>query len=137
MNSKERQPSRYFGRNLTNLPSKALPLDYLCSQDKPVRYEEQLTMRQPQLAEMRRILVEWLSEVHQKFKLCAETLFIAVGIVDRVIYATEIPAERLQLLSSTALWVASKYEEIYPPHLKYFAEVSDGAFTKADILHME
>ena len=110
MNSKERQPTRYFGRNLTNLPSKSLPLDYLCSQDKPVRYEEQLTTRQPQLMDVRRILVEWMCEAQQKFKLGQETLFIAVGILDRVMYTSDIPAEQMQLLSSTALWVAAKYE---------------------------
>ena len=87
--------------------------------------------------EMRRILVEWMCEVHQKFKICQETLFIAVGIMDREMYAIDVPAEQLQLLCSTALWVAAKYEEIYPPHLKYFAEVSDGAFTKIDVLRME
>jgi hypothetical protein len=51
--------------------------------------------------------------------------------------SADLPSEELQLLGSTALWVASKYEEIYPPHLKYFAEVSDGAFSKPDILLME
>lgn len=59
--------------------------------------------------EMRRIVVEWLCDVHLKFKLGQETLFIAVGILDRVMYASDIPAEQLQLLASSALWMAAKY----------------------------
>jgi hypothetical protein len=137
MNHKDKQQMRYFGRNITNQSSKPTSLEYLCSQDKPAHHEEQMAMKQPMLTDMRRIVVEWLCEVHQKFKLCQETLFIAVGIIDRVMCSTDLPSEELQLLGSTALWVASKYEEIYPPHLKYFSEVSDGAFGKPDVLRME
>jgi cyclin B len=32
---------------------------------------------------MRAILVDWLIEVHLKFKLLPETLFITVNIIDR------------------------------------------------------
>jgi len=32
---------------------------------------------------MRRILVDWLIKVHQKFKLLPETLFLTVNIIDR------------------------------------------------------
>lgn len=55
--------------------------------------------------------------------------------MDRMLCAAEI--SELQLLGSTSLWLASKYEEIYPPHLKYFAEVSDGAFSRKEVLRME
>jgi hypothetical protein len=32
---------------------------------------------------MRRILVDWLIDVHTKFKLLPETLFLAINLVDR------------------------------------------------------
>jgi G2/mitotic-specific cyclin-B, other len=32
---------------------------------------------------MRRILVDWLIDVHMKFKLLPETLFITINLVDR------------------------------------------------------
>ena len=32
---------------------------------------------------MRRILVDWLIDVHMKFKLLPETLFITINMVDR------------------------------------------------------
>jgi hypothetical protein len=57
--------------------------------------------------DMRRIVIDWLCEVHQKFRLNRETLFIAVGLIDRMLCVTEVP--ELQLLGSTALWLASKY----------------------------
>jgi hypothetical protein len=37
----------------------------------------------------------------------------------------------------TALFIASKYEEIYPPALSKFAEVTDGSFGKDSICKME
>lgn len=39
---------------------------------------------QPEINDkMRSILVDWLIEVHLKFKLLPETLFITVNIIDR------------------------------------------------------
>ena len=37
----------------------------------------------------------------------------------------------------TALLIASKYEEIYPPELKDFVYITDRAYTKQDVLQME
>ena len=33
--------------------------------------------------------------------------------------------------------IACKYEEIYPPELKDFVYITDGAYTKEDVLQME
>ena len=37
----------------------------------------------------------------------------------------------------TALLIACKYEEIYPPELKDFVFITDRAYTKEDVLQME
>lgn len=37
----------------------------------------------------------------------------------------------------TALNIAAKYEEIYPPELKDFVVITDRAYTKEDLLDME
>ena len=37
----------------------------------------------------------------------------------------------------TCLFLASKMEEIYPPKIQQFAEVTDGACTEAEIFAME
>lgn len=44
---------------------------------------------------------------------------------------------RLQLVGVTALLIACKYEEIYPPELKDFVYITDRAYTKEDLLQME
>lgn len=86
---------------------------------------------------MRAILVDWLIEVHLKFKLLPETLFITVNIIDRYLEKQKVSKTRLQLVGVTALLIASKYEEIYPPELKDFVYITDRAYSKQDVLQME
>ena len=49
----------------------------------------------------------------------------------------DMPRNRLQLVGITCLFVASKIEEIYPPKLREFAFVTDGACSEEEITHME
>jgi cyclin B len=79
---------------------------------------------------MRSILIDWLVDVHLKFKLLPETLFITVSIIDRFLEKQRVSKQRLQLVGVAALFVASKYEEIYPPELKDFVYITDRAYTK-------
>lgn len=93
---------------------------------------------QPDVNEkMRAILIDWLIEVHFKFKLLPETLFITVNLIDRYLECKEIERHRLQLLGVTSMWIACKYEEIYPPELKDFVYITDNAYTNKDILKLE
>jgi hypothetical protein len=48
-----------------------------------------------------------------------------------------INRKKLQLVGVTAMFIASKYEEIYAPEVKDFAYVTDSAYTKNEILSME
>ena len=74
---------------------------------------------QPYINErMRSILIDWLVEVHMKFKLFPETLYLTINIIDRYLAKAEVKRAKLQLVGVTALLIASKYEEIYPPELK-------------------
>jgi hypothetical protein len=59
---------------------------------------------------MRAILIDWLIDVHLKFKLLPETLYITVGIIDRYLSLHTVARSKLQLVGITALFVASKYE---------------------------
>jgi G2/mitotic-specific cyclin 1/2 len=68
---------------------------------------------QPDLEwKMRGILVDWLIEVHTRFRLLPETLFLAVNIIDRFLSAEVVALDRLQLVGVTAMFIASKYEEV-------------------------
>ena len=86
---------------------------------------------------MRAILVDWLIEVHYKFKLLPETLYITVNIIDRYLELKEIKRQKLQLLGVTAMWIACKYEEIYAPEIKDFVYITDNAYEQKDILALE
>jgi cyclin B len=86
---------------------------------------------------MRKILLDWLVDVHNKFKLLSETFYIAVYVVDKYLEKQSIQRQKFQLLGITALFIASKYEEIYPPNCNEFAEMTDKAFSKKEILEME
>ena len=83
---------------------------------------------------MRAILVDWLIDVHQKFKLLSETLFLAVNIIDRFLSIRLINRNKLQLIGVTAAMIATKYEEIYPPTVKDWVYITDNAYKKEEIL---
>lgn len=85
----------------------------------------------------RGILIDWLIEVHYKFKLEAETLYITVSLIDRYLSCTDTPQDQLQLVGVTALLIASKYEEIYPPEIADLVYITDNTYTTAEIIQME
>lgn len=86
---------------------------------------------------MRGILVDWLIEVHTRFHLLPETLFLAVNIIDRFLSNKVVQLDRLQLVGVTAMFIASKYEEVLSPHVANFRHVADDGFTEAEILSAE
>ncbi|ABW98296.1 cycB (nucleomorph) [Hemiselmis andersenii] len=86
---------------------------------------------------MRIILVDWLIDVHSKFKLALKTLYLTINIFDRFLSKKNITRTKLQLLGITSMLMASKYEEIYAPETKDFVYISDNAYTKEDIFKME
>lgn len=87
---------------------------------------------------MRQILIDWISEVHLQFKLEIETFHMAVSIIDRYLQvATKVKRRELQLVGVTALFLAAKYEELYPPEITDFVYITDETYTKRQILDME
>jgi hypothetical protein len=97
---------------------------------------------------MRAILMDWLVDVHLRFNLRDETLFLSQFIIDSYIINNQVQRNQLQLLGITAMLIASKYEEIYPPQvfhyllfyyfqIKDFIHVTDNAYNNDDVLRME
>jgi hypothetical protein len=86
---------------------------------------------------MRGILIDWLLEVHTRFRLLPETLFLAVNIIDRFLSCKVVQLDRLQLVGVTAMFIASKYEEVLSPHVTNFRHVADDGFTDDEILSAE
>ncbi|KAF4026906.1 hypothetical protein G4228_019046 [Cervus hanglu yarkandensis] len=86
---------------------------------------------------MRAILIDWLVQVQTKFRLLQETMYMTVSITDRFMQDNCMPKKMLQLVVVTAMFVASKYEEMYPPEIGDFAFVTDNTYTKFQIRQME
>lgn len=86
---------------------------------------------------MRAILVDWLIQVHSRFQLLQETLYMTIAVLDRFLQVQPVSRKKLQLVGVTAMLVASKYEEMYAPEIGDFVYITDNAFSKSQIREME
>lgn len=86
---------------------------------------------------MRSILVDWIIEVHLKFRLLPETLFLAVNIIDRFLSLRVVSLVKLQLVGVTALFIASKYEEVMSPSIQSFLYMAEDGYTESEIVRAE
>ncbi|KAM7514892.1 hypothetical protein LguiA_004475 [Lonicera macranthoides] len=93
---------------------------------------------QPDLnPKMRSILIDWLIEVHRKFELTPETLYLTINIVDRYLSVKTVPRKELQLVGISSMLLASKYEEIWAIEVNEFIAISDNAYVRKQVLLME
>lgn len=88
-------------------------------------------------ANMRAILVDWLVEVAEEYKLLPQTLFLAVNYIDRFLSRMSVVRGKLQLVGTACMLVASKFEEIYPPEVSEFVYITDDTYTTKQVLRME
>ena len=86
---------------------------------------------------MRSILIDWLIDVHHKFRFSDETLFMTVFIIDRYLSVNQITKLKLQLLGITSLLIACKHEEIDLPKIDDFIYITDNAYVKDEVIRME
>ncbi|KAE8693444.1 G2/mitotic-specific cyclin-2 [Hibiscus syriacus] len=86
---------------------------------------------------MRAILIDWLIEVHDKFDLMGETLFLTVNIVDRFLSRQTVVRKKLQLVGLVAMLLACKYEEVSVPVVEDLIHISDKAYSRKEVLEME
>ncbi|KAJ7773200.1 cyclin [Mycena metata] len=86
---------------------------------------------------MRQTLVDWLLQVHLRYHMLPETLWIAVNIVDRFLTHRTVSLIKLQLVGVTAMFVAAKYEEILAPSVDEFVFMTDHGYNKEEILKGE
>ncbi|KAJ7911392.1 cyclin-like protein, partial [Mycena leptocephala] len=123
----------------------AMASEYVPDIQRYFRHVEQNTMpnpnymdNQPKITwDMRAVLNEWLMQVHTRFRLTPETLFLCINLIDRFLSTRAIPPSRLQLVGMTCLLIASKFEEIISPAIANFIVVCDDAYTIADMLQAE
>lgn len=112
--------------------------EYFSQLEKEFQVNANYMANQPYINErMRCILVDWLVEVHLKFKMVPETLYLTVNIIDRYLALKQVRRSRLQLVGVATLLIAAKYEEIYPPEFRDLVYITDRAYNKQEILEME
>nr|UXY88044.1 cyclin B [Cryptomonas curvata] len=127
-----------LGNPLCNLDIFSLVIKNTKKMEKKFMPDVDYINYQPDInKKMRSILIDWLIDVHNKFKLVSKTLFLTVNIIDRFLTIKSISRQKLQLLGISAMLIASKYEEIYAPETRDFVYITDSAYTKEDIFRME
>lgn len=87
--------------------------------------------------DMRQTLVDWLLQVHLRYHLLPETLWIAINIVDRFLSKRVVSVVKLQLVGVTAMFIAAKFEEILAPSVDEFVFMTENGYTKDEILKGE
>lgn len=111
---------------------------YLRDMEVRIRPRANYMMRQPDITHsMRSILVDWLVEVSQEYKLEVETLYLTVSYIDRFLSSMSVLRSKLQLVGAASMFIASKYEEVYPPDLSEFVYITDDTYSKKQVLKME
>ncbi|CAN6461295.1 unnamed protein product [Victoria cruziana] len=86
---------------------------------------------------MRAILVDWLVEVCEEYRLVPDTLFLTVSYIDRFLSGKPVERKMLQLVGITCMLIASKYEEICAPRVEDFCLITDNTYNKQQVLKME
>jgi G2/mitotic-specific cyclin 2 len=87
--------------------------------------------------DMRQTLVDWLLQVHFRYHMLPETLWIAVNIVDRFLTKRIVSLVKLQLVGVTAMFIAAKYEEILAPAVDEFVAMTENGYSREEILKGE
>ncbi|BAT77889.1 hypothetical protein LR48_Vigan09g012500 [Vigna angularis] len=86
---------------------------------------------------MRAILVDWLVEVGEEYKLLPDTLHLSVSYIDRFLSINPVTKSKLQLLGVSSMLISCKYEEMDPPCVSDFCSITDYTYDKAEVVKME
>lgn len=122
------------------MPAKDAILDY---KQEVMDFVVRLQKTEPQDSQkhvtekMRQILIDWLVDVHDSFELKEQTLFLALSYLSDYSSLRDISKEDYQLAGISCLWIASKYEEIYPPRTRNYIEVTADTYSIKDLKNME
>uniref|UniRef100_A0A1A9WDZ9 Cyclin N-terminal domain-containing protein n=1 Tax=Glossina brevipalpis TaxID=37001 RepID=A0A1A9WDZ9_9MUSC len=105
--------------------------------EQPIRknyLEDHLVIR----SKMRTTLIDWIYEVHVGYKLSTETFQLAVVIIDQYLQlVTDVLRSKLQLVGATALFLASKYEQMMTPSLDAYVYACDFQYDRNEVIQME
>ncbi|KAH9623380.1 hypothetical protein KSS87_001328 [Heliosperma pusillum] len=100
-------------------------------------YDYMENMQRDVTSSMRGILVDWLIEVSEEYKLVPDTLYLTVNLIDRYLSRNYMEKQKLQLLGVTCMLIASKYEEMCAPQVEDFCYITANTYSKEEVLLME
>lgn len=86
---------------------------------------------------MRSVLMDWLVQVHHRFTLLPETLFLSVNYIDRFLSCKIVSLGKLQLVGAVAIFIAAKYEEVNCPSVQEIVYMVDGGYSVDEVLKAE
>lgn len=134
----DESPEQRFDR-LLSVPEYAEEVyTYLRDLEQKHKPKPTYMKRQPDITNvMRCVLVDWLVEVAEEYKLHRETLCLCVNYIDRFLSHMSVLRGKLQLVGAASMFLASKFEEIYPPEVSEFVYITDDTYTKKQVLRME
>ncbi|CAB3995919.1 cyclin A [Paramuricea clavata] len=124
---------------ITDVPEYAAEIhQYLKAAELKHRPKPGYMKKQPDINNsMRAILVDWLVEVGEEYRLCPDTLYLAVNYIDRFLSSMVVVRKKLQLVGTACMLIASKLEEIYPPEVAEFVYITDDTYSDKEVRKME
>lgn len=93
------------------------PINYTTIKDKLTEFQ-------------RRLLIEWLYEIHIVLNLQFSTLNLAIIILDVYASLTNITKNKIQAIGCMCLDIASSITELWPLDIADIVYLTDGAFTR-------
>ena len=74
---------------------------------------------------MRAMLLNWIIEVCDMYRLHRETFYLAVDFIDRFLsLSPPVHKNMLQLIGVTCIFIGAKIEETFPPKLQQFCQLT-------------
>ena len=131
---KERESNLFNVEYLDEIYTNLIYDEKLC---KLAINKDYMTVQMDINQKMRAILIDWIIEVHYCLHLKSKTLFQVVYIIDLYLSHKIIKRINLQLLGVASLLISFKSNEVNIPPLQQFIDISNGAYTKSELLDME
>lgn len=86
---------------------------------------------------IRAVLVDWVIEIHFKYRMQPLTLWMIINVLDRFLARQFMPRNRLQLAAIVSLLICCKFEEVHTPEVRDCIYLTDNAYTRADVVLTE
>ncbi|GAB6021177.1 g2 mitotic-specific [Chamberlinius hualienensis] len=111
---------------------------YFKSREVKFKVEKYLDYQREITTHMRAVLIDWMSEIQESFEMNHETLYLSVKLVDMYLSRVKfVPKANLQLLATTALMVAAKFDERCAPPIADFVYICDEAYSENQLIRTE